>query len=284
MKRSIFRILIYIGLISRIVAVSISPIHAANDDDTNGKVRFILGDVQTKNNTMLDWDKTIINSSIFPNDSLKTNYKSRCEVVFPGTEIMRIGENSKIQIQKLPRQVPEVTLTLGSIWIKAFMGSNNHLKVRTPTATCAIRGTVYRLTADKSYTNFRVLEGTISVTPMGGQRQSPSDTTIMVNEGEELIIIRDFEQYRQLQEKKYRQYIEVETSRIDEYIQAQQDRDEEFAERQRKLIEEFARMQSIDFDSVDSLQVNKSTFDRTADSQIDWVRWNLDRDKKVKQP
>jgi len=144
-----------------------------------GKITFMLGgegDVAIRHLNDTRWIAARFKMDIFKGDQLRTVAESRCEIKLTDGSIIRIGENSvfdfaESNLSKYSRQV-DASLKKGKIWAnvtKTFAAANK-FEVKSPTAVCAIRGTIYRMESD-STTRVAVYEGKVDVGPTNDLRQ-----------------------------------------------------------------------------------------------------------------
>jgi hypothetical protein len=143
-----------------------------------GKINFILGspnDVTVMRAGNSEWENAKLYSSIYNGDQIKTNKESRCETKLHKQGIIRIGENTTFSFQ--PDQLNNsfsTEIKKGRLWanIKKLVSRSN-FHVRTPTAVCSIRGTIYRIDADSS-TKVMVYQGTVDVGPLWAVKRDTS--------------------------------------------------------------------------------------------------------------
>ncbi len=144
-----------------------------------GRINFMLGgagDVAIRHLNDTRWIAARFKMDIFKGDQLRTVAESRCEVKLSDGSIIRIGENSvfdfgESNLSKYSRQV-DASLKKGKIWAnvtKSFAAANK-FEVKSPTAVCAIRGTIYRMDTD-STTRVGVYEGKVDIGPTTDLRQ-----------------------------------------------------------------------------------------------------------------
>jgi len=144
-----------------------------------GKITFMLGgagDVAIRHLHDTRWIAARFKMDIFKGDQLRTVAESRCEIKLADGSIIRLGENSTFDfgesnLSKYSRQV-DASLKKGKIWAnvtKSFAAANK-FEVKSPTAVCAIRGTIYRIDTD-STTRVGVYEGRVDVGPTNDLRQ-----------------------------------------------------------------------------------------------------------------
>ncbi|MBC8485695.1 MAG: FecR domain-containing protein [Bacteroidetes bacterium] len=232
-----------------------------------GFVSLPLGEVLLQRNNQIDWKDAEFKMSVFEKDKVKTLQKSRCEIRLSNRRLLRIGENALIELKNRSGYEESIEVKSGKMWLNILLGSNDEsFKVITPTSVCAIRGTIYRLSCDSIYTNYRVYKGVIAVNPTD-EEGGLVDTTFVVNSGEELTLVNNFEEYKKRQEKAIDEFIKRE---LNEYEKYRMEQEESFSEWERKDTESFQQFKSFHYTS------NK--FDLEKDRQSDWVKWNLDRD------
>lgn len=144
-----------------------------------GRINFMLGgagDVAIRHLNDTRWIAARFKMDILKGDQLRTVAESRCEIKLSDGSIIRIGENSvfdfgESNLSKYSRQV-DASLKKGKIWAnvtKSFAAANK-FEVKSPTAVCAIRGTIYRMDAD-STTRVGVYEGKVDIGPTTDLRQ-----------------------------------------------------------------------------------------------------------------
>lgn len=164
MKASIsYRLLMILLLVSGIMGFVLP------DFGSLGKINFILGgigDVSVKAAGHSNWQNAKLYSKIHNGDQVKTNQESRCEIKLNDQSIVRIGEATTYQLRKdNPGRTLNSELKKGRLWANIRKISRiNKFQVRTPTAVCSIRGTIYRIDADSS-TKVAVYQGSVDVGP-----------------------------------------------------------------------------------------------------------------------
>ncbi|MDZ7402614.1 MAG: FecR family protein [candidate division KSB1 bacterium] len=152
---------------------------------TIGRINFLLGkegDVTIRRVNDAKWLAARFKMGVLKGDQIKTVAESRCEVKLNDGSIIRIGENSvfdfaESNLTKNTRQV-EASLKIGKIWanVTRAIGAINKFEVKSPTAVCAIRGTIYRMEAD-STTRVAVYDGKVDVGPTNDLRQQLQQQT-----------------------------------------------------------------------------------------------------------
>ena len=132
-----------------------------------GKISLPLGRVQVRSGA--DWAKAKPNQPVFEGNYIRTQEKSRCEIVLKGGGKVRIGEKSELELNEADVK-PMVknfnaNLKKGSVWVsaKAAFGEKKSVSVRTPTAVAAIRGTVFKAKAGEDESSVQVYDGKVDV-------------------------------------------------------------------------------------------------------------------------
>jgi len=150
------------------------------DRNSIGKINFILGgsnDVRIMRAGQSNWGNARLYSSIYNGDQIRTNKESRCETKLNDQSVIRIGENTTFAFQKdqLNKDI-RTEMKRGRLWanIKRLSRRSKFL-VRTPTAVCSIRGTIYRIDADTS-TKVMVYQGSVDVGPLWAVKTDTSST------------------------------------------------------------------------------------------------------------
>ena len=109
-------------------------------------------------------------------DVLRTNAGGTLAIVFADQTQIRLGRNAVLVVKQVTRGSPSsLQLQRGSMWARSPRGRSN-LSVETPSATAAIRGTEWSLTADDDSSSLSVFSGEVefanpqgSLSVTGGQ-------------------------------------------------------------------------------------------------------------------
>ena len=133
-----------------------------------GKISLPLGRVEFKSEAA-DWTRAKPNQPVFEGTVIRTQAKSRCEIILAGGGKIRLGENSELELNDADVK-PMVknfnaNLKKGNIWVsaKAAFGEKKNIAVRTPTAVAAIRGTKFRAKAGADESSVLVYDGKVDV-------------------------------------------------------------------------------------------------------------------------
>ena len=147
----------------------LSLICAQTTGNEFGKISLPLGKVSVKKPKMDNWGRALPGQKVFVGDHIRTLSKSRCEITLKTGGKVRIGEHSELELGRADIKPMEknynANLKKGNIWVsaKAAFGEKKNVSVRTPTAVAAIRGTKYRAAADSAESSVLIYEGVVDV-------------------------------------------------------------------------------------------------------------------------
>lgn len=238
-----------------------------------GKVTFPIGKNYVQSSAQNDWQKVKYNMLVYDSDKIKTSKQSRCEVTFKTRKVMRIGQNSIVEITRDKAGVEEVKMSKGLAWLSIFLPTGkSKLRVRTPSSVCAIRGTVYRLNCDSTQSTYRCYQGSLAVTPFEKDGKTLSDSTFKVGAGEELILVMNFEEYKKMQEKEF-----------EDFKDKEQDDFERFMQEEQKEFDDMIKQDLADFKTINEMGFKQTSFDKKEDAKSDWVQWNKQRDSQIER-
>lgn len=121
-----------------------------------------------------------VQTAVKPGDIVRTRAHSRAEVHLGDGVIIRLKENSVLKIARFETKKKAVDISLrliaGKILlkIKKVSGVKKRVRVRTPTAVVAVRGTVFIVdVAGTAGTDIKVLEGSVHTAGLVGGKESP---------------------------------------------------------------------------------------------------------------
>jgi hypothetical protein len=218
---------------------------------TIGKINFILGkefEVTIRHASDAKWFPVRLKMDIRRGDRIKTAGETRCEIKLNDGSIIRMGENSEFDFQqsnlsKSTRQV-EAGLSIGKIWavVTKWANPKDQFSVKSPTAVCAVRGTIYRMEAD-STTRVAVYDGQVDVGPTQDlrqqlQQQRPPGAPVQVPG----------------------------PTQVPGPFQVS--------------LEQWVRLvEGYQMEVRSNGRYARTKIDSTAEAQVDWVRWNKERDR-----
>ena len=246
-----------------------------------GKISFPLGRSYVQPVGGSKWTPAKYNMPVYGKDKIMTKKDSRCEVKYSNKKVMRIGENTIVELKDNQSGSGEdVKINKGMAWISMFLPrGKGRLNVRTPSSVCGIRGTVYRVDTDNVKTQYRCYKGTIAVTPLN-DNGTPADKTISVDAGEELLLVMNFEEYKKQQDKLMQDDADndqraLEKQREDDMKGMNKDK-QEFEDYKKEDAQSFS-----EFVKTGKLHIKKDKFDQKEESNSDWVQWNKERDSMI---
>jgi|TARA_B100001971_G_scaffold3029_1_gene2489 hypothetical protein len=232
-----------------------------------GKVTLPLGKVMIQEVSSEKWQKARVNQQVFKDEKIKTLAKSRCEVKIGKTQIVRIGENAIVHLEDPTDGDNSISIESGHVWLNAKPGKGKKVRVRTPTAVAAIRGTIYRLDCTDNHSTYNVYDGSVDVIPFKDDGITLEDTTFSINKGESFTFVKDFEKYKKEYQKALQDYRKKQESGFEQFMKKQSEGFDNYKADQLKGFEEFK-----------SGHFTRTKIDTEADSQSDWVQWNQQRD------
>ncbi len=133
-----------------------------------GKIVLTLGWVEVES-PGTEAKRVKIGTTVRVNDIVRTKEKSRVEISLRGGGKIRLGEKSEMELTKASvmgmQKDFNANLKTGNAWVsaKAAFGEKKNVAVRTPTAVAAIRGTKYRAEAGDEESSVLVYEGEVEV-------------------------------------------------------------------------------------------------------------------------
>jgi len=165
-----------IGLFA--VAVSLLWTLVPRADAPIGFINFMIGgpgDITILHKGAAEWLAAKLKMDVLNGDRMTTKAESRCEVKLTDGSLIRVGENSQFEFSqaslgKATKHV-KAELTKGRVWVSAKpVKGSSQFQVKSPTAVCAIRGTIYRMEVD-STTKILVYDGAVDVGPSAALQQ-----------------------------------------------------------------------------------------------------------------
>ncbi len=204
------------------------------------------------------------NMPIYAGDKIQTKKESRCEITLVTGDVIRIDENSLFTIEALVKKDSTVqvesSLSFGRIWanIRKLFSGEESVKVKSPSAVIAVRGTIYRIDANEDQsTEVRVYEGAVSVEPAlagAGVQDAPTKRSVGIP-GQPMP-----------------QPFEAPTKKPEE---------EEGEKKVERWQETIMPQHQIIVKADGTFEL--STFDAASDSELSWVEWNRRRDRMVRR-
>jgi ferric-dicitrate binding protein FerR (iron transport regulator) len=136
---------------------------------TQSRVTVIQGKVSILRKDAPDWVNARPNMPLAEGDQLYTREESFAEIIYANGVIVRLDELTKITVTAASDKSAKVKTGTGEVWVnmrKLVSSGGKEFELSTPTATAAIRGTVFHAATHKdSSTDVAVFEGTVAVGP-----------------------------------------------------------------------------------------------------------------------
>ncbi|MDD5674684.1 MAG: FecR family protein, partial [Chitinivibrionales bacterium] len=115
-----------------------------------------------------DWRNARPNMTLAVGDQVYTREESFVELHYDNGAILRMDEKSKVTIEYCSQGTIKSRSSIGSVWVnmKKLTTPTKSFEVSSPTATAAIRGTIFELSSGKdSLTDVAVYDGKVAVGP-----------------------------------------------------------------------------------------------------------------------
>jgi len=120
-----------------------------------------------------NWQFVDLKQDLLTGDVLRTNATGQLAILFSDRTQVRLGRNSSLVVKQITSGTSADTvlqLQSGTIWARAERGGPG-VKVETPAAAAAIRGTDWTMTVNGSRTSITVLEGIVEFSNPQGSLQ-----------------------------------------------------------------------------------------------------------------
>lgn len=132
------------------------------------KIKRIEGKVSILKKGAAKWRDARVNMPINVGDEIYSREESFAELVYSSGAIIRLDEKTKVTIDELTARGTKSSTPIGNIWanMRKLTMSKKEFELSSPTATAAIRGTVFHMNTKKdSSTDVSVYKGKVSVGP-----------------------------------------------------------------------------------------------------------------------
>ncbi|PIS47047.1 MAG: hypothetical protein COT17_05270 [Elusimicrobia bacterium CG08_land_8_20_14_0_20_51_18] len=165
---------------------------APSSGDFEVLIKRISGDVKIKNSGAEEY-VTVEGTSYYPvdpDDTVKTGSTGYAELYFSNSGIIKVDRNTELEVKNLQQEDTSLVLNLGAIIGKfeRVLGKKFSMKIHTPVAVCAIRGTEFAVEQSlfNKETTFGVFEeGQLGVTP---SEEGNGAQEIQIGKGSELTL------------------------------------------------------------------------------------------------
>ncbi|MBN1982217.1 MAG: FecR domain-containing protein [Chitinivibrionales bacterium] len=170
------------------------------------RIKSFVGTVEVKGPGSSQWRAATVGMRVRMKWDLRTYVESECELEFESGTLLKIGENSVINIgslyyeKKSSTSNTSVKVGTGQVWsnVKKLMNKNSSFSFETPTAVAAIRGTRLGINVSKSQTIVDVFEGSVRVSSRGSRTETVVSENVraVVTMGESKIQVLKFEEIK----------------------------------------------------------------------------------------
>lgn len=113
--------------------------------------------------------RAAVNDLIKKGDTIVTGATSQADIVMGGKGLLRISENSTVLMASVIDAASndvQMELDNGKVFVTLSKLSKGSFKVKTPTAVASVRGTSFRVVADKKESRLDVLSGKVQLNPV----------------------------------------------------------------------------------------------------------------------
>ncbi len=138
------------------------------------KVKRIEGKVSILKKGAANWRDARVNMPVNVGDEIYSREESFAELVYTTGAVIRLDEKTKVTIDEVTAKGTKSSTPIGNIWanMRKLTMSKKEFELSSPTATAAIRGTVFHMnTKEDSSTDISVYEGKVAVGPTKGKKK-----------------------------------------------------------------------------------------------------------------
>ncbi len=129
------------------------------------RVTYMIGDVQWKTGPSAEqWAPLTLNTQLKNGNMVRTGAESECELQFPDGSVSKIMANSQMEIRQIPTAQNEngtIFTNLGRFFFNITKKLSGKLRVASPVAVAAIRGTQFAVINEAAKTSLWVKEGIV---------------------------------------------------------------------------------------------------------------------------
>ncbi len=152
------------GLMIIVISMGLTNAYAGSV----AKIKRIEGKVSLLKKSATKWRDARVNMPLNVGDAVYAREESFVEIVYSSGAILRMNEETKIAIENANEKGVKTSTPVGNVWanMKKLVSSKKEFELESPTATAAIRGTVFHMNTDKdSSTDVSVYQGKVAVGP-----------------------------------------------------------------------------------------------------------------------
>lgn len=155
------KIFLFSSLVSLLFVINSYSAEAARIKSIEGKISIMRAGADK-------WRDAKVNTVLNQGDQLYTREESFAEVIYTTGAVLRMDENTKIVIDEITEKGHKTSTPIGNIWVnmRKLLSKKSEFELRSPTATAAIRGTVFQMNTDEdTTTDVSVYKGKVAVGP-----------------------------------------------------------------------------------------------------------------------
>jgi hypothetical protein len=159
------------------------------------KVKEVEGSLSVLRAGNEQWREARPNMPLKVGDQLATRAESFGVIEYATGVVLRLDENTKVVLTAADEKGAKTMASAGNVWVnmRKLVSQGNEFELSSPTATAAIRGTVFQMTAAQdSSTDVAVYTGKVAVGPTDQlkktlkQQAKPGEEPTEVNGPEEV--------------------------------------------------------------------------------------------------
>jgi FecR protein/Glucodextranase, domain B len=166
--KSLIKIFLFIALSSAMILPQTSQRAAS--------IQSLIGFVKVRKGDNPNWKDARVKMPIKEKDAVRTFVESETEIITSEGTIIRLAENTTMELSTFKQlgnsaQLTKVSILNGTVVsnIKKLMNSGSKFEFETPSATASIRGTQVGFDVSSEKTLIKVYEGEVVVTPKGAK-------------------------------------------------------------------------------------------------------------------
>lgn len=134
----------------------------------SGQITATKGGEQATLRPRDNWQPAVVRQDLKAGDVLRTKAAGTLAIVFADGTQVRLGRNSVMVVRRVNKSGPStLSLQRGRAWGRSPRRRSN-LSIETPSATAAIRGTEWAISADAESSQLQVFSGTVELSNAAG--------------------------------------------------------------------------------------------------------------------
>ncbi len=161
------------GVAAILTAFLLVGVHdAIGSRDAVGTITYVEGDCLWAKTSKASWGKLSEQQTVFQGSRLKTKKGARLEAKLSDGSMLRLGEKSELNLDKVSfnekkkKKTVSAKLILGRIWasVTSLFGSDSRFEIRTHNAVAGVRGTKFAASRDAAgNTRVKVYSGKVLI-------------------------------------------------------------------------------------------------------------------------